>query len=387
MSRVVWFHPRPWGPPQGGGDLRTQGLVTCAVAAGHQVLMVVPEGDAKAQTGVSVATYAGPRGAGLAMAKVLSGHPLRSPRATRAERSALAARISDFAPDVAVVSEVMGWSVACGLVPPRLPLVYDSQNLEGPLFRRLARDARGVLDRVTLAVDARRVASEEDGLLTRADRVLAVSAQDRDAFLIKRPGLQVVVAPSSVPTPPDPAVPAAAGPLVLFVGTLDYGPNVAAVLELAETILPEVRRTVAARLRVVGRRAVPAIRDLAGRHTWLELVEDAPDLARHYRSARCVVLPIRSGGGTKLKAYEALSWGVPVVSTPEAVAGIDLVVGDVLLASAPDELAAHATSVLADDRVAAELGARARATFLARLSWETATCDPLDRVLRGLAGS
>lgn len=387
MSRILWFHPRPWGPPRGGGDLRTQGLVACAMRAGHEIAVVVPSGaTAAGPSGPTVLELAGPRGVRLAAAKVGSRHPLRSPRPTRSSRRRLSAAVEAFAPEVAVVSEVMSWSIAERLLPEGIPVVYDAANVESELFRSLAEAAHGV-DRATFAVDARRVAAGERALLARADVVIAVSDAEADVLGTMAPDTRVEVVPSSVPAPAGEWSAVDAEPVVLFVGTLDYPPNVDAVRELVAEVLPRVRERIDARLQVVGRRPTRLLRGLVAEHDWVELHEDAAELRPYYLRAGCALLPIRAGGGTKLKVYEALSWGLPLVATPEAVAGVRLEPGrEALVAADVAELADHAARVLGDAATAAELGRAGRTAFTERLSWERAAQAPLDRLIRRLAG-
>jgi glycosyltransferase involved in cell wall biosynthesis len=196
----------------------------------------------------------------------------------------------------------------------------------------------------------------------------------------------VTVVPSSVATPARAAEPGTAAPRVLFVGTLDYPPNEAAVRTLVD-LLPRVRAQVAGDLLVVGRRAPNWLRQAAAELTWLELREDAPEVETSYREARCAVVPIRAGGGTKLKVYEALSYGVPVVATPEAVLGIPVGAEDVTLADDDDALVARTVELLADPALAAERGRAARNAFVAGLAWDAGPARALGDALRSSAAS
>lgn len=388
MSRILWFHPRPWGPPQGGGDLRTQGLVQCALRTGHEVAMIAPSatGHHPVPTGLRLIGFPGPGAMRLPLAKALSVHPLRSPRLTATDRRALRRDIESFAPEVAIVSEVMSWSIAHALLPDGISTVYDAANVESVLFRGLAAQAAG-LDRITFGVDAWRVARAEKALLDRADVVVAVSVQEREALAEMAPGVRVEVVPSSVETPPRQWTRSNSGPTVLFVGTLDYPPNVDAVAELVATVLPTLRRTVPrARLVIVGRKPTPAVRELTRTSPGVELHENVPDLEPFYLGARCAVLPIRTGGGTKLKVYEALSYGIPVVATPSALSGVPVAQGsEALVAEKAEALADLAARLFEDDDLAAELGRAGRLAFDSRLSWKRAAQQPLDRVIRELA--
>lgn len=383
MTRILWFHPRPLAPATNGGDLRTQGLVAAAVTLGHEVLLVHPAGgDASGlDPALAQVAYERPRGPAFVATKALSASPLRSPRITRRSRIATAAAVGEFDPQVAVVSEVMSWSVARRLVPPMVPLVYDAHNDETLLFAQLHAGARGPVDRTTFSVDESRVARAEAALLRRAAVVAAVSPEDAVTLGARRPGGPVVVVPSTVPLADEPADPATAGPVVLFVATLDYAPNVAALHSLVTEVLPSVAARQPLTLLVVGRRPGRSVRDLADATPWIELHPDPPDVGPFYRRARCAVLPIRAGGGTKLKVLEALSHGLPVVATPEAVSGIAVSDGEgVLIRAGVAELAAEAGRLLSDAQVAAALGRAGRDVFVRTLSDES-TRPSLARVL------
>lgn len=384
MSRILWFHPRfPW-PPRHGGDLRTTGLIDCALSAGHEVLIVTPEGEgAPHRLKLHTSGFASRRGAGLVATKVLSRHPLRSPRTSHNERRRLALRISEFEPELAVVSEVMSWSVARDLLPGGVPFIYDSPNVESRLFAELA-DAASGIDKVTLWIDTRRVTLAERQLVLRAATVMAVSGDDAAALDAGGQAGSVVVQ-NSVPTPAQAAVPARAEPIVLFVGTLDYPPNQAAVVELMDRVMPHVRRRVgAARLQLVGRRPPTALVRRAERTPWLDLAEDVPDVGPFYRTARCVVLPIRTGSGTNLKTLEAFSYGVPVVGTPVALRGLERPEEYARVAETDQDLAAAATLLLSQPEVAARLGAAGRRHFVDHLAWTTGPGKRLDDVIRSL---
>jgi glycosyltransferase involved in cell wall biosynthesis len=124
-------------------------------------------------------------------------------------------------------------------------------------------------------------------------------------------------------TPPPPGAP----PVLLFVGALDYGPNVVAVRRLLDEVMPAVLRSRPdALLQVVGRGA-GRVRD---RRPWLQVHADVPDVAPFLAGASACVVPLTSGGGTRLKILEALAAGVPVVSTAVGAEGLRDLDGELL---------------------------------------------------------
>lgn len=234
-------------------------------------------------------------------------------------------------------------------------------RLRGTPRERLLFAAKGLLLRGWEASEA-----------ARFDRTLVVSEADgaRLAAGRHRPCLRLVengVACDRLRPLPE----AAGGDGLLFVGTLGYRPNVDAVLHFCERVLPLVRRArPAAHLTVVGRAPDPALRRLAGRAD-VTVVGDVADVTPFYAAARAVVVPLRAGGGTRLKILEAMALGRPVVSTTLGCEGL-AVRDDVHLtvADAPAAFANAVVRLLADAPVRAGLTAAARALVETRYDWD-----------------
>lgn len=279
------------------------------------------------------------------------------------------------------MSDVLAWSFVSRLLPAK-PWIYDAHNVETYLYRSFRDEAASLGDRLTFAIDHRRIAANERRAVARATAVVAVSMSDEVSLGTLAQVARSVVVPSSVPLPRETARPGEAAPIVLFVGSLDYPPNIAALEELATLVMPLVlEECPAARLVVVGRRPSRPLRDLLTGSPWIELRDNVPDLSPSYSGARCVILPIRSGGGSRLKVYEALSYGVPLVATSMAVSGVPLTPGiDVMVTEEAEGLANAAIQMLSSDEDAQRLGAAGRATFERSLSWARAG-EPLTLLL------
>lgn len=156
---------------------------------------------------------------------------------------------------------------------------------------------------------------------------------------------------------------------LLFVGSLSYEPNVNACARFVDDVLPRlVARRPRLVLDIVGRAPSPAVRALAGPH--VEIHADVPDVVPFLERCAVFVVPLRIGGGTRLKIPEALALGTPVVSTSIGAQGLELVHGEhLLLADTADALAAATESLLADPARAAALGAAGRAFVEQRYAW------------------
>jgi glycosyltransferase involved in cell wall biosynthesis len=114
----------------------------------------------------------------------------------------------------------------------------------------------------------------------------------------------------------------------LFVGTLIYAPNKDGILFFCREVLPLLRKGTRDPFRVVivGRDPDPQVLDLA-RIESVEVVPNAPTVVPYYRVADACIVPLRMGAGTRIKILEALSYGIPVVSTTIGAEGLDLVPG------------------------------------------------------------
>jgi polysaccharide biosynthesis protein PslH len=195
------------------------------------------------------------------------------------------------------------------------------------------------------------------------DGVSAASAAEAEA-IGARHGLTVTHIPNAVDVPAPRAGARPGTGTLVFVGNLTYPPNVEAATTLVRDVLPRLRRPV--RARVVGPHD-GSLDGLAGAD--VEVTGFVPDLAAVYASAEAVVVPLRTGAGTRIKLLEAFAHGVPVVASTVAAAGLDVDDGEhLLLADGAAETAAAVERVLADPDLAQRLAAAALALVRARYS-------------------
>lgn len=376
-------------PARGGGDLRALGLVESAARAGHDVLVVqADESPASAfPDGVRVESLGQHGGFRRVVGKLMPPSIVRSPVVSRDALRRAENVLADFDPHVAVVSEILSWSFAARLVRG-VPYVYDAHNVESDLFRSLL-ESPGTAwpQKVLFRLDQNRVRKAEQELLRNAGAVLSVSDAEADRHRQLGAAGPVLTLPNSVPSQKRPVDPAAAPPEILFVGTLRYPPNIDAVETLVRDVMPRVvARVPNARLHIVGRRPTAAVEALVASAPWARLSADLPELADAYAGARCAVIPMRSGAGTNVKVYEALSYGLPTIGTSKAFEGIEVRPGaDVLASDSIDDLAASAADVLLDDDRAREVGRAGYAAFETRLSWSAAGGPVLNQALHLVA--
>jgi glycosyltransferase involved in cell wall biosynthesis len=317
----------------------------------------------------------------------LSGVPLSVERNQSGVMSQLVAETLEGAKyDAAFVD---GWLMAQYLPETFVGLrLLHEHNAEYVIWERQARLERGMLRKLLVGREARRVRAYEAGILPRFDAAFAVSEQDRGALVAvgADPARTLVL-----PNLPDPSLlemPAlsfeGSQPVVLYFGTLSWQPNIEGLARFIMQVFPLVRKEAPqARLLVAGRDAPPALERLARGTTGVDYMGPVADAETLYRKSRVFVEATRSGGGTKLKILNALARGLPVVASPEATAGIDAIAGSHLLVGGGDESLAEAVvRLLTDSALWSSVSEGGRLLIGSRYVAEAAYA-PLDEVLSG----
>jgi glycosyltransferase involved in cell wall biosynthesis len=200
---------------------------------------------------------------------------------------------------------------------------------------------------------------------------VTVSESDRRLLVAANPRLQVDVVPNGVDTRAHrPLKQEEGSPALVFVGNMDYLPCADAVLTFCRDVLPRIRQVMAkVEMWIVGINPGPKVRALEGNGVHVTgLVEDV----RPYygRSTVCVV-PLRAGGGTRLKILEAMAFGRPVVSTTIGCEGLGVVDGEhLLIADRAEDFAARTLRLLTDEKLRQSIANRARAMVESRYDWD-----------------
>jgi glycosyltransferase involved in cell wall biosynthesis len=218
----------------------------------------------------------------------------------------------------------------------------------------------------------------------RFDHCITVSGEE-EAWLRRRaPRLPITVIENGVDCARLRPLPPAAGNELLFVGVLGYPPNADAVIHFARHCLPLLRRLVPGiKLLVVGRNPRRDVRALTA-DDGIELHEDVPDIMPFYQRARACIVPLRAGGGTRIKILEAMALGRPVVSTSKGCEGLGLIHGNqLLIADRPADLASEIKRLLVSPSLGARLCAQARCWVEEHHDW-VKIGDRLRTLYRGL---
>jgi glycosyltransferase involved in cell wall biosynthesis len=161
---------------------------------------------------------------------------------------------------------------------------------------------------------------------------------------------------------------------LVFTGSMDWLPNEDAIRYFTEQILPIIKRRVPqTTLTVVGRNPYPRLVELSRRDPSIQVTGRVEDVRPYMERASAYIVPLRIGGGTRLKIYEAMSMEKPIVSTSVGAEGLPLRDGcELLLADTPETFAERVLSVITNESFARELGGRAAAAVREHFGWRPA---------------
>lgn len=244
----------------------------------------------------------------------------------------------------------------------KIPSVLFQHNVESMIFRRRYENAHGV-KRAILYHKWVRLYQYERTACRRFNAIVAVSRIDRD-YMRNQFGLKEVY---DFPTGVDtqffhPTSRNRETNELVFIGSMDYEPNVDAILHFAKNILPLVSRHISTvKLTVVGWRPTQRLIDLARSNKQIKIVGRVEDVRPHLERANAFVVPIRIGSGTRLKIYEAMAMEKPVISTSIGAEGLPVRNEENLLIADDDvDFANAVVRVLSNQSLANRLGHNAR---------------------------
>jgi glycosyltransferase involved in cell wall biosynthesis len=219
-------------------------------------------------------------------------------------------------------------------------------------------------------IEARKMAAYETRTLQRFQHVIAVSDHDRKEMLALAPGCTIRVVATGVDTEQYQPAPSVSGnpPLIVFTGSMDWEPNIDAVEYFCHDIFPSVLRAFPdARFQIVGRNPHSRVRKLAS--SSVEVTDTVPSVAEFLRKATVVIVPLRIGGGTRLKIFEAMAMRKALVSTSIGAEGLDVTSGkDCLIADDAPSFASAILGVLRDPALRRRYEDNA-AALAARYDW------------------
>jgi polysaccharide biosynthesis protein PslH len=382
--RLLFVSPRFLFPMDQGGKIRTGNILKGLKGGDFAVTLASPEpesaaayrGEIEAACDRFVSWPEAPRSQLRRLAALASALPV----AAATDRSAAGRRIVADAlaerPDVVVVD----FPHADVLMPERIEpaSLLFTHNVEAEIFERHAARARGAWKWIW-ADQARKMARLEQTAMGRYDTVIAVSTRDQEV-LEKRYGLAAVAQIDTgvdlnffrAHDPEAADDPAADGGTLVFVATMSWAANVEGIHFLLDEVWP---RLIAARPRIkaiiIGRDPPGALADkIKQRGLAVTLTGFVDDIRPYVARANVYVIPLFVGSGTRIKAFEAMAMGRPVVSTTLGIEGLDVIDREHFLkADDADEFSAAILALLDDAALRQRIAAAARRRMEDRFSW------------------
>jgi glycosyltransferase involved in cell wall biosynthesis len=273
--------------------------------------------------------------------------------------------------DEIVVSPYM-WDIA-GL--ERTPRLINRQKIDHLHYAEMAASRALGVDKGLDWLEARRLRRFEETEMPRYQGVVVCSQEDRQSAVLQVAGsgapIEVIVngADTEFFQPdrkPD------LRPTVLLLGTMHYYPNIDAVLHYVQTMHEALRAAIPElQVLIVGHQPPPeieALRNLPG----ITVTGSVPDIRPYMARSWIQIVPLRLGGGTRLKIVESMAAGLPVLSTSVGAQGLGAHDGDeLMLADDPADFVRKAVTLLSNNDLRTEMAATARTFVEAHYSWQS----------------
>jgi len=383
--RILWVKMGGLWPSTTGGRVRSLRTIS-ELAKRHEVTVITTHGPGDDPEGLT---------ARLADCRVVSIPYLPPKRGSAAFPAAVARswfsrypvdlckwqvpevrrQVEELIQDGAVDLCVTDFLFAAVNVPTsgHVPTVLFEHNVEYIIWQRLCALETNPVKRALFEIEWRKLRASEAAACRRADLTIAVSEDDRERLEEIAPGIRAASIPTGVDTTyfsPNGfhEVPSR----LVFSGSMDWHPNEDAVLHFVDTILPRIRAEVPdVSFTVVGRNPTARVRALA-EQPGIFITGTVDDVRPSIAQGSVYVVPLRAGGGTRLKIFEALAMAKPVVSTTVGAEGLGLQPGrDYIAADDPGAFADGVVSLLRDPARRLALGGAGRTLVDTCYSWPT----------------
>lgn len=257
-------------------------------------------------------------------------------------------------------------------IAPDTATVLFQHNVESKLWERQWKNATDPARKAYFYLEWKKVRAYEARKCKQFDLVVAVSEVDRETMQREFGLAECPDVPTGVDTDTMRPGGATERPRELcFTGSMDWMPNEDAMEWFAEAILPRIARELPdVTLACVGRNPTPRMLALARREPRITMTGRVDDIRPYVDRAACYVIPIRVGGGTRLKVYEAMAMGKAIVSTRVGAEGLPVThERDILFADDPESFARETVRVLRERDLAGRLGTTARQLVVDRFGW------------------
>jgi sugar transferase (PEP-CTERM/EpsH1 system associated) len=390
--RVLQFAPRVCWPLDTGAKLRNYHLAkVLAERARVTLLAFTDEAQSPAQLdNVYEQTLLVRRERGYTTAKLLQGALGRTPLpllnyTTDSMKRELERVLNEQDFDIVQVESIhlMAYLPIIRTARSRPLTVCDWHNIESELMRRYSECEPNILKRAYAGRTAKLMSQFERRAMSKFDAHTAVSHRDAEQLRTINPDARVFIIENGVDTAyySDDRKDSARGEArpagglgkpnrIVFVASMDYHANIDGAVSFARDVWPALHeRHPELVFTIVGRDPAPEVRTLAT-GGGIEVTGTVNDVRPFYREAIAAVVPLRVGGGSRLKILEAMAAGVPVVSTALGAEGLDLHNGeDILIADTNEQLAEAIGSLVGNKEDRQRLSVAGRALVSERYDW------------------
>ena len=254
------------------------------------------------------------------------------------------------------------------------PSVLFQHNVEAMIWKRHYEVQTNAAKKSYLHRQWQKMRAFEAKACAEFDCVIAVSREDREQMEEEYGLKDVYDVPTGVDTEffrPNAQTERRAENLV-FTGSMDWLPNEDAIRYFTEQILPRVKQSVpGVTLTVVGRNPYPGLLELSKRDPAVIVTGRVDDVRPYMDQAAVYIVPLRIGGGTRLKIYEAMAMEKPIVSTSIGAEGLPVEDGrEIVLADTPETFADAVVKLIQQPQLAGEIGQRAATKVRQKFGWD-----------------
>jgi glycosyltransferase involved in cell wall biosynthesis len=252
------------------------------------------------------------------------------------------------------------------------PLFYDWHNIESEVMRRYSANTPSAARKLYASITAGRLAALEKEILRSAGGHVVCSERERETLLGIAPAARIATIENGADLRSfQETQPASGRRRILFVGWMAYHANIKAAVDFTRTVWPGIReRFPQWRLTLAGLDPAPAVLALRSEAN-VEVTGTVPDIRPYYGESVAAIVPVRTGGGTRLKILEAMAAGVPVVSTPLGAEGLAVTPGaDILIAEKDEDWLPQLSALSPEGDLWNRLAEAGRRLVTARYDWE-----------------
>ncbi len=358
VMRILFLTPKPPYPPVDGSSLASWQMIEGLAARGHDVAVLYLTTPKHRDTGMprpprpSLSFTRAYADTSFSLVRLAgTWHPAAPPYLVRRfhveeARRQLAALLEAQPYDVIQFEGLMmvPYLSEVRRLQPKAQAVYRAHNTEYRIWRSLAAHAPSLPQRLLYRLQARQLERYERHIARAFPLIVPISDDDAALFRGWSPSSRVVTIPYGV-VPVSPLPPAAGGPpVLLFLGALDWRPNVQGLLWFIREVWPSLHQAFpAVRLRLAGRAPSPSflhqLQALSHHDGSIEVLGEIAETTPFYRSGSLFLVPLLAGSGIRIKILEAMAHGLPVVSTSAGAAGLPVTHGkNIFIADRPEEM-------------------------------------------------